>query len=104
MANLNLMLRYPSLGRRAEVPRIVGAVLLLFVFFLPLHFHVADESSQISHECSCMHGTGTQLAAPAPSVVIAVVAAVLFVMAQRTEAFASLSGESDPARAPPVSL
>jgi hypothetical protein len=98
------MLRYADLGRRVEVPRVVGALVLLFVFFLPLHFHTVDDSGQISHECSCIHGTGTQLAAPAQSVVLTVVPTVLFAVATRTQAFVSLAVASDPARAPPISL
>lgn len=89
---------------RVGARQIIGSLLLLFVFSLPLHLHVADESGQIGHECSCIHGTGTQLAAPASSVIFTAIPAVLFVTAKRTEALVSLSVESDPARAPPAFL
>lgn len=46
--------------------RLVGAVALLFIFFLPLHFHFSL-TSQVAKECSCIHGTRTQLVAPAGS-------------------------------------
>jgi hypothetical protein len=41
--------------------RLISAGLLLFVFFLPLHFHFSP-SSQLSKECSCAQGTRKQLA------------------------------------------
>jgi hypothetical protein len=40
---------------------VVGLALLLFVFFLPLHFHFSQDS-QLSKECSCAQGTRKQLA------------------------------------------
>jgi hypothetical protein len=83
---------------------LVGAALLVFVFFLPLHFHAVDESRQLGHECSCIHGTRTQLGSAPSSVMAAVASAVFFVMAERVESLVSLAVESDSARAPPVSL
>ncbi len=71
-----------------DARRLVGAVVLLFVFFLPLHFHAADESHQLTQA----------------SVIAAVALAVFFVMAERTDSLVSLAVESDSARAPPVSL
>lgn len=41
--------------------RAISLTTLVFVFFLPLHFHVSL-ASQVSKECSCVHGTRTQLA------------------------------------------
>lgn len=40
--------------------RVVSAATLLFVFFLPLHFHFAF-TAQVVKECSCVHGTRTHL-------------------------------------------
>jgi hypothetical protein len=43
--------------------RAVGVFLLLAVFFLPLHYHPANATtSQINHQCSCLHGARTQIA------------------------------------------
>jgi hypothetical protein len=40
---------------------------LLFVFFLPFHFHPAAASVQLAKECSCLHGTRSEAGlAPAP--------------------------------------
>jgi hypothetical protein len=44
-----------------KLRRIVSVAALLFVFFLPLHFHFSA-SSPISKECSCIGGTRTHLA------------------------------------------
>ena len=104
MANLNHMLSSAFMRETVGARRLVGAALLLFVVFLPLHFHPADESRQISHECNCIHGTRTQLASIPSSVILAIAPAVFFVMAERAEALVSLAVESDFARAPPVSL
>jgi hypothetical protein len=40
--------------------RIIGALLFVAVFFLPLHFHAAPTATEMSTECSCAHGTRTQ--------------------------------------------
>jgi hypothetical protein len=40
--------------------RLVGAAILLFFFFLPLHFHPVTESGQVAKECSCVHGKRTE--------------------------------------------
>lgn len=45
--------------------RVAGALLLVAVFFLPLHFHFFTAVPQVSKECSCYQGGRTQ-AAPAP--------------------------------------
>ena len=42
--------------------RIVSVLLLLTVFFLPLHFHSLTLTSQVAKECSCFHGVKTQAA------------------------------------------
>ena len=41
--------------------RLVSAAILVFVFFLPLHFHFSF-GSQLNKECSCLQGVRTQLA------------------------------------------
>lgn len=51
---------------RRRTRRLVGVAALLFVFFLPLHFHFSL-TSQVAKECSCVHGTRTHLVGPAGS-------------------------------------
>jgi hypothetical protein len=43
-----------------DVRRFIGAGILLFVFFLPLHFHSVAATAQVTKECSCVHGTRTE--------------------------------------------
>jgi hypothetical protein len=37
--------------------RFFGAAMVLFVFFVPFHFHHGDAPVQLAKECSCVHGT-----------------------------------------------
>lgn len=41
--------------------RWIGLFLFFTVFFLPLHFHVATASAQVTKECACVQGNQTQL-------------------------------------------
>ncbi|GEM_PF-4848427 len=53
----------PVSGSRAapKLRRAVGALALIFVFFLPLHVHFSL-GAQLNKECSCFQGVRTQLA------------------------------------------
>jgi len=46
---------------RASGHRLIGAVLLAFLVFLPLHYHAFTPTAQVAKECACVHGTRTQL-------------------------------------------
>jgi hypothetical protein len=84
--------------------RVIAFLLLIFIFFLPLHFHPADETRRIDHECSCYHGVRTQLgSAPSPAI-LPVAPVVFFLIAAGAEAPARSVIQSDFARAPPVPL
>jgi hypothetical protein len=51
----------PSLNKQSFYSRtLVGSVLLIAFFFLPLHFHSLTPTAQLSQECSCYHGVRTQ--------------------------------------------
>ena len=52
---------------RHHLPRLISAAVLLFVFFLPLHFHPVAATAQAAKECTCVHGTRAQLG-PAPDI------------------------------------
>lgn len=56
---------------QSGVRRLIGAVLLVFLVFLPLHYHAATPTAQVAKECACVHGTRTQLALQADSPVVA---------------------------------
>jgi hypothetical protein len=84
--------------------RYIGAVLFLFVFTLPLHFHPATESSQISQECGCYYGGRTQLG-PMPAPVVLVPASeVVLLVAHTTKTPPAVVAEAASARAPPYFL
>ena len=55
-----------------RAPRWLSVFLLLTVFFLPLHFHaVSAAASQVTKECSCLHGSRAQAElASAPSIAV----------------------------------
>lgn len=66
--------------------RWVGVVLFLAVFSLPLHFHAIAATSQVTKECSCLHGNRMQMgAAAAPGDSVAVVASEPVVLLPRKE-------------------
>ena len=82
----------------------IGVLLLLTVFFLPLHVHSATESSQVSQECSCYYGGRTQLGwAPACVTLVPTYEAV-FLVIHRAETPVAVVVESESARAPPYFL
>lgn len=59
-------MNFPGAGKPLKIRRAVSALALLFVFFLPLHFHFSI-TSQVVKDCSCLHGARTQLAPTASS-------------------------------------
>ena len=50
-----------SSSEQSKFHRLIGAILLAFLVFLPLHYHAVTATSQLAKECSCVHGTRTQL-------------------------------------------
>jgi hypothetical protein len=54
--------RKPLSVKQGRSPRWLSVALLLAVSFLPLHFHAATAAaSQLTQECSCLHGTRTEM-------------------------------------------
>jgi hypothetical protein len=49
----------PRMKHPHDLRRIIGVGMLLFVFFLPLHFHPVATSVKVAKECSCVQGTRT---------------------------------------------
>jgi hypothetical protein len=49
------------MNQRLPIRRYVGAGILLCVFFLPLHFHPIAATAHVTKECSCIHGTRTEI-------------------------------------------
>jgi len=47
--------------------RLVSLLLFFTVFSLPLHFHPVAATAHVSKECSCIHGTRSEMGmAPVP--------------------------------------
>ena len=58
----------PRMKNPHDLRRFIGAGMLLFVFFLALHFHPLAATAQVAKECSCVQGTRTEAGlAPAPA-------------------------------------
>ncbi len=56
--------KFASLNSR----RLIGTLVFLAVFFLPLHVHSVTLAAQVTKECSCFHGARTQAGlAPVPA-------------------------------------
>jgi hypothetical protein len=84
--------------------RWIGSVLSLFLFLLPLHFHPATDSQQITQQCSCYCGGLNQLgSAPRPAV-LSIAHDMFPAYLSRTEIPLQAIVESECARAPPLSF
>jgi hypothetical protein len=60
---------FPGVKKALKGRQVVSVLALVFVFFLPLHFHFSI-ASQVSRECSCLQGTRAQLAPTASPLAI----------------------------------
>ncbi|HYA27529.1 MAG TPA: hypothetical protein VEI95_01835 [Acidobacteriota bacterium] len=88
---------------RAASRRWVNVFLLVTVFFLPLHFHIATASTaQISQECSCIHGSRTQLGQITPPLASVPLVGHVVISAFQQAAVISRSVSSHLSRAPPA--
>jgi hypothetical protein len=82
---------------------LVNALLLLTLFFLPLHVHFPAHDSQLSQECSCCCGGRPQLGlAPVLTNLIAIYEVALLVPAGAPAPRRGVT-RSESARAPPYS-
>ena len=92
-------IQYPS--TRWVSRRWVNVSLLITLFFLSLHFHVAVTAPQLAKECSCIHGSRTEagLATP-PAGGVPVVAYQLIESCCETE-FVFHAVSTKASRAPP---
>jgi hypothetical protein len=54
-------MRISEMRKALKIRHLLSVATLVFVFFLPLHFHLSP-ATPIAKECSCLHGTRTQLA------------------------------------------
>ena len=59
----------PGMRKTLGSRQVISALALVFVFFLPLHFHFSIVS-QVTKDCSCLQGTRAQLAPTASPLTI----------------------------------
>ena len=83
--------------------RWVNVVLLITVFFLPLHFHLASAiGAQINKECACVQGSRAQLGQIAPSVTSVAIVSAVAILTVFQEEFSSHFASTQHSRAPPI--
>jgi hypothetical protein len=81
---------------------LIASVLLLAIFFLPLHFHPFTLAAQVSKDCSCYHGGRTQIGlAPGP-LDWAPTYQASFIIVREPQLFGWFSVDSHSIRAPPA--
>jgi hypothetical protein len=81
---------------------VVSFLLLLSVFFLPLHYHPLGAAAQITKDCACIHGTRTELGLTSASADFTPVLAFLPVTGEIQDSSGYLLVQSGHIRAPPV--
>jgi len=87
----------------SRTSRSLCAATLLFVFFLPLHFHFSL-SPQLSSQCSCVHGVRTQLAVHDAAPFVAPPAQFAIVLEARAVVWSFTALQRPFVRGPPASL
>jgi hypothetical protein len=83
--------------------RFACAATLLFVFFLPLHFHISL-SSQLSSPCSCLQGARTQLVVRDAAPAIVPVAQFAILLEAQSDEWNFTAPQRPFVRGPPLSL
>ena len=83
--------------------RFACAATLLFVFFLPLHFHISL-SSQLSSQCSCVQGAGAQLVVHDAAPTILPVAQFAILLEAQSDEWNYTAPQHPFVRGPPLSL
>jgi hypothetical protein len=94
----------PSTSDRSGVRRLTGAILLAFLVFLPLHYHAVTATSQLAKECSCVHGTRTQLIFYADAPTFTPPLLVTIFAAQYVFSWADDGSKPQNVRGPPATL
>lgn len=91
-----------SLLTRLSHRSCVGFVLLVALFFLPLHFHPVTTTAQVAKECSCFQGSRSEASPAAQPEDCLPALAAQPVFAESHHWIASLHGITRHSRAPPV--
>jgi hypothetical protein len=83
--------------------RFVSAAVVLFVFLLPFHFHFTV-TPKLNNECSCLHGSRTQLAPAADTATFIPVVQTAFLIARFVSVQLEVWTKLQNVRAPPATL
>jgi hypothetical protein len=89
---------------QSSTRRLIGAILLVVLVFLPLHYHAFTPTSQLAKECSCVHGTRTQLALHADAPDVTPTLQVIIFAAHYQFSWAGSWSELPSVRGPPTAL
>ena len=84
--------------------RVVAAIVLFFVFFLPLHLHFFNSTARVGNECSCYHGTRIHAGLTSTLTDYSPSLHTLTVTAHEAQVIDLLSINSPAVRAPPSSV
>jgi hypothetical protein len=82
--------------------RLVSLLLFLTIFFLPLHFHPVAATAHLTKECSCIHGTRTEMGMVSAQVDWAPPIGQIFQESFKPDFFLSLVASLQSIRAPPA--
>jgi hypothetical protein len=94
----------PRMKHPHALLRLVSAGILLFVFFLPLHFHSVAAKAHVTKECSCVHGTRTEAGLAVASAAWAPVLLAQPVVIKSLDWLSNVRFQNHGIRAPPSQL
>jgi hypothetical protein len=86
-----------------KLHRWISVLVFVTLFFLPLHFHAASAlTSEITKDCSCLHGTRTQLGLVAVAIQSAPALHFDFEPSIESQCFSQIVADLSSIRAPPA--
>ena len=91
-----------ALSRIGGPKELVSLLLFIAVFFLPFHFHAIAAPVHVAKECSCIHGSRTEMATAPTQVNWAPALPQYSCESFRPQLFSSLVDTLRLIRAPPV--
>jgi hypothetical protein len=95
-------MRISEMRKALKIRHLLSVATLVFVFFLPLHFHLSP-ATPIAKECSCLHGTRTQLALAAEITLGVPLALVASLSIENESVWTRESSDLQKVRGPPTS-
>lgn len=96
------MNRSESKPARRRRTCVISFLLLIGVFFLPLHYHPLNAAAQITKDCACVHGSRTESGLASASAISAPLFAAQAVVADIYYCTGYVLVLSGHIRAPPI--